>query len=136
MLTLILAAALAADDPAADLEAMEGTWVLTSMTFEGKAPPPEGLAKVRLEVRDGRFTFRHGPSHFAAEVTDFEPLAEPRAIDLTRERDKQTLPGIYKLEGDTLTLCTASRGGRPADFSAGPGSPNLLRVYRRARPGE
>jgi len=42
------------------------------------------------------------------------------------------VPGIYKLEGDTLTICT-DEDGRPTEFTANAGSGRQLMVLKRKR---
>jgi len=44
------------------------------------------------------------------------------------------VPGIYKLEGDVLTICTASPGQpRPEQFKADKGSGRTLQTFQRER---
>lgn len=40
-------------------------------------------------------------------------------------------PGIYRVEGDTLTIHWTARGERPSDFEREEGTPTILNVYRR-----
>src|SRR5690349_3072845 len=130
MLATLLAILLsAADAPADDLNAMEGTWTAVSWESEGKSYPTEP----RLEVEGDRFLWHFGNHKISTTVTNIDPAREPREIDLTvvEGAQEQTLLGIYKLEGDALILCTSHRGDRPTEFSAEPGSGYLLRVLKR-----
>jgi RNA polymerase sigma factor (sigma-70 family) len=54
----------------------------------------------------------------------------PKALDLTVLNDGLTLYGIYRLEGDSLTVCL-SAGERPKDFEARPGQFRLLLQFHR-----
>lgn len=48
-------------------------------------------------------------------------LTEPGAVNFVVRHDNgrhQTLPGVYEVHGDTLTVCLALRGGRPASYAA------------------
>lgn len=63
------------------------------------------------------------------------PSKAPRAIDFRSGRGVD-IPGIYKLEGDTLTICYSNnvrpRRVRPADFTPRKGVAIL--VYKRVKP--
>ncbi len=136
MFAVVLAALIVGDGPKEDqLRALEGVWAVERMEQKGKKLPTDLVTRVRLEVRGDQFTFINGQTEFTSKLTQFDPFSEPKAIALTREVDKQTVQGIYKLEDDTLTVCTSARGTRPAGFETDPQSPNVLTVYRRVSAG-
>jgi uncharacterized protein (TIGR03067 family) len=133
MAALIAILFIGTDDPANDLKKAEGSWTAISWEFEGKSFPADSR---RLEVRGDKFIWHFGSNILSTLVTHLESAKEPKELDLTRgEGDKQqTILGIYKLQGDTLTICTSSRGERPKVFSSKPGSRCLLRVLKRDKP--
>jgi uncharacterized protein (TIGR03067 family) len=141
MFATLVSVMLFAADPTAELKAMEGTWIVASMEQESVTYPEALTKEIGLEIVGDRFSFTQGKlQKFDSKVTGLDPASSPKAIDLTRRyTDKngkdgiteRTLRGIYKLEGDTLMVCTSSRGDRPLAFTTREGSPNVLTVYKR-----
>jgi uncharacterized protein (TIGR03067 family) len=137
MLVLLASLLLAADDPAEDVKRIEGNWVAVSWKAGGRETLLDREHGVRYEIEGFQVIHRSaGGGSFTMRITSIDPTARPhRVIDLTRGEGptSQTLPGIYKLEGDTLTICTAqSPRDRPTEFVTEPGDRRLLRVFRRA----
>lgn len=118
--------------PDAALKSLEGVWTVDRIEQRGKKYPTDLVLRVRLEVKGDVFTFVNGQTEFTSKVTKLDPHGNPKAIDLTRDADKQTVQGIYKLEEDTLFICTNARGDRPSAFASDPQNPWVLTVYKRA----
>jgi uncharacterized protein (TIGR03067 family) len=77
---------------------------------------------------------RDGKS-FAGTRIELDPSRDPKAIDVIpdggKDRGERVL-GIYKLEGDRLTICMAAPGKpRPKEFKADKGSGCTLRTFVR-----
>jgi uncharacterized protein (TIGR03067 family) len=72
------------------------------------------------------------------EVTiKLDPTAKPKTVDkvITKGPGKgETMLGIYKLEGDQLTICLAVGGKeRPTEFAAPANGNAMVVVYKREK---
>ncbi|MDR3622288.1 MAG: TIGR03067 domain-containing protein [Paludisphaera borealis] len=117
--------------PADDAKAIEGTWELTEVEFNGESTPVHASRTVQGE--DASTTFEVAVKGRKA----WDASAKPATVDLTPEsaRDASaSIRGVYKIEGDVYTEVLAQPGQpRPTSFSAPAGSGRTLLVYHRAK---
>jgi len=122
---------------------LQGSWDLQKIVVEGKPFP--------VEVTGVKFIFAKNiltivpptdPSEsFPKQTLRFtvRPQAKPKSVDTTILDGTEkgwTIPGIYRIEGDSLTVCipTARGIGRPKDFEAKEGSKLAVYTLHRAKP--
>jgi uncharacterized protein (TIGR03067 family) len=132
---------LAADEPEAVKKArkeLAGTWQAVSYALDGKKASAEDMKKIKLLIDvGGKATAQREGKTFLASTTRIDPATRPKSIDITfseGEGKGKTSLGIYKIEGDRLTICRAAPGkARPAEFSSSVGSGHTLMAYRRIK---
>jgi uncharacterized protein (TIGR03067 family) len=139
LLAMSLAAPALKDPPnkAADLA---GEWVAESLVYSGR-PRPQGKDPQRhVFAHDGTWTVYRGerkqPGDRAYRV---DTTTDPPTITLKFDAAEQDGPesvGIFKVVGNTLTLCYGRAGStrRPTAFESPPGSGINLIILKRAKP--
>jgi uncharacterized protein (TIGR03067 family) len=111
-----------------------GTWVCDAKTAGGTPEPVPDLvyefaADGALRVRvDGR------PAPDQQYRTD--TMAQPAQIDWLTRGTRVLMPGVFRVDGDRLTVCwnDAGQGRRPAALESPPKTATLLLTFKRVRP--
>ncbi len=135
------------DKPAADKEAIQGTWQITDFEFKGKgaeAPNEDQLKTIKAakwvftadkvvvrtpvgkESKDSPASYKLDPSKTPKEI-DVTPLDGPSK--------GKTEGGIYSMDGDVLKLCMPGPEGgpRPTEFAAHEGAKTVLLTLKRVK---
>jgi uncharacterized protein (TIGR03067 family) len=135
---LPLALAIArADDPAptGDLAKLQGEW----KTMIGPNKDRPVTFSIKGKAVAVKFTTGDGETLNLAGEIKVDESASPRTIDFVGfKHDGEAMDdsrGLYKVEGDTFTLCVAGPGEpRPAEFKAGSGDePPHLWTFTRPK---
>jgi uncharacterized protein (TIGR03067 family) len=138
---IAVSSCLAADKAAlveAERAKLRGTWQLVSAEANGKQTPVDVVAKIRVVIAGNTHSVYLGDKALAHDVAwHVDPTTDPKSTTDTindgPDKGKQ-IRGIYRLEGDTLTSCVGPVDGpRPTEFSAGAGSGQTLRIFRRVK---
>jgi uncharacterized protein (TIGR03067 family) len=127
-----------APQPGNDLKKLEGNWLMAEMEHGGKKTPAKQLAKMALEVSGNKITTREsGEITEEAVISSMDGKSKPAAFDLkiTSGSDSgKVVKGIYKLDGDTLTICVAEPGkDRPEAFAGKVGTGHTLMGFKRKK---
>jgi uncharacterized protein (TIGR03067 family) len=117
------------------LEKFQGKWATASVTVDGEA---EDEIKDRfLAIKGDKATFLDKDKERGTGSMKLDPGKSPARLDFTYEDGPakgKTLKGIYKFEGDTLTLCYGGFGkNRPTEFASKAGSGTILIIQKRAK---
>lgn len=125
------APARAADDK--DLEKFQGEWVVASQVLSGEKSAETKSAGVKLVIKKTAWTLVSPRGRESKYTYVIDSTKDPKTIDITRGTDDRTSPGIYKLDGDTLTIChPTNRGDRPKAFESTAENRCEVVVYKRA----
>lgn len=116
---------------------LEGVWSFASVKVNGQPQPGAGHEADRLIFqKDGRFTVvqRLGITHGTFKVN---PGHTPKQYDVRIETGRLkgiSVPAIYELSGDTLTICMPLGGSeRPTVLESKPNDGHLFEVFKRER---
>lgn len=124
------------ETPKADPAKIEGEWVVVKYTRGGKDDEEREKGQTFV-IADGKIAVLRGTQRREEVEYKLDPKADPPKIDLIppAKEKEGTIPGIYKLEGDTLTLCFPKGGkeDRPTKFESPAGSRIVVITMKRAK---
>lgn len=135
-----------ADETKSDLERLQGKWNLKRGETNGvslaEVLKKKGIGKLQIDFSDDLMTMSGFGTQDHKYRFTLEPDEKPNAIDSIAEETQgkaakgTRVPGIYKIDGDTLTLCLANEltVERPRKFAAPNGSRLSLLVLTRVKP--
>ena len=132
-------AAQAEDKAKADLDKLQGTWKVASVEANGQKAKDQDVEGLVVIVKDDTFTSKKGDKQIGVSKAKLFVEVEPRFIDFTPQDGDlkgQTLEGIYKLDGDDLTLCVnfnTALKERPTEFASKEGTQLILIAFNREK---
>jgi uncharacterized protein (TIGR03067 family) len=113
---------------------LNGTWQRVSYVRGGWRFPNAAL---EIVISHDRVYYPHNNGGILEAVLVVNDTTNPRTFDLrdANPRSRWHYLGIYRLDGDTLVLCSTAVGvgPRPRAFSGAPGQ-NHLEVFKRKKP--
>ena len=114
---------------------MQGTWKFESLKQDGRND------ELKQEMKDAKTVITADKITISVGVKSVEmpyktrPKAQPHEIDMLSPQGDVKELGIYKVEGDTLTIsyCNANQKEAPKDFECKKGSGAKLMVLKRVK---
>ena len=119
-----------------DTKSLQGVWTCASAVIDGKPLAEEAAKNLKLTLTADRYKTERGEQVLFDGTYMVNAVKNPPQIDMIGTegdlKGKVAL-GIYKLDGDTLTICYVMPGKeRPAAFESQPQSGAFLVVWKRS----
>jgi uncharacterized protein (TIGR03067 family) len=121
-----------------EVSRLAGAWTVLSVERDGEKADDAEIKEIRLEVKGDTRTLTRGGQAVMMSKYKLDVTKAPKHMDVTPADGPlagQTLPGIYELKDDEMTVCLAFGGGdRPKEFKGGEG--RLLQKFKRVKAEE
>ena len=139
---LAVAVAAAADGQEKKAEKLDGSWVIVGMEKGGEKLPDEFFKKApekerTVRIAGDKLIAMKGDKEDSLTVK-FDPTKTPMQLTATETKGgkPETSVGIYKLDGDTLTICmveSEKEADRPKEFKTAKDSKAMILVLKRQK---
>ncbi len=113
------------------LKKLQGNWKAVKAIQRGKTLPKVD-SDVKLIISEDTFTLVLDGREMPVNVR-IQPRNNPKQIDFLRLRGGTYARGIYKMEGNRITLCWNNEGGRPNRFQSPKNSRTFLAIFEREK---
>ncbi len=119
-----------------ELKALEGKWVVERLEADGKKHEPEAGERAELTIKGTMWTFE--PTRENWEVAALDSSCNPKLIDIKSTKTGRAASireGVYKLDGDTLTIAIyqGKDKKRPTSLKTPTEAGTVLFVLKRAK---
>jgi uncharacterized protein (TIGR03067 family) len=122
-----------------DFKKLTGDWTITAWKQSGEALDKDDLEGSKWAVKDGKYKFQLGGNEEEGTIK-VDPSKKTPTIDLTitegNDKGKEQ-PGIYKIDGETITFCFARPGAaakdRPTEFTSTEENQQILITMKRKK---
>lgn len=113
-----------------ELAAFQGTWTISKLERDGADGLPKD-ATIEVVFKGTEFSSPNIRATFT-----FDRDKTPKTMDISYKEGPaagRTIKAIYKLEGESLTICRArgENDDRPGEFAAPAGSGKILLVLKK-----
>ena len=120
-----------------DEELLHGSWYIVGLEMGGNLEPERNYRGNSFTFEKtkgvGTATLREGRLPEIDFSYKLDPAANPKSIDLTLPTKDVKFRGIYKLDGDDLTICFSTGGPRPTQFGTRAGGDTETFTLKRNR---
>lgn len=110
---------------------LDGVWIAIDAELAGKKFPKEVVATIRLTLKNGTYSLQNDRGEFMTDRS-----TKPWSMDILGiegPNKGKTIPAIYELNDDALTICYGLRGAsRPTRFQTAEGTQFFLVHYKRS----
>ena len=119
-----------------DLDRLQGKWQVVSRVFDGKPGKTGGI----WLISGNKLYYNDAKTDYA--ILKLDATQKPKAFtfeqqfenETSSDKGNETGNGIYKIEGDTATICVATFGKeRPKTFESKKGTGDVLTVLKRVK---
>jgi uncharacterized protein (TIGR03067 family) len=138
-LALIAALLVAADEPKSgadkDEKAILGTWIVTKAEREGQ-PDDRAVGSITLTFeKESKVKYQRQSEDAKTGTYKLDTTKSPRQLTITPGDGNRGTTGIYKVDGDELTICMPrAEAELPTEFATKAGSKTMLIVLKREQP--